>query len=67
MKFKELKKVLSCCDTFGISFKIDNIKRTFYCNDYNIIDEISNSYSLNEKEVIFISAIDENYLFISLK
>lgn len=66
MKFKELKKILSCCDSFGISFKIDNVKRTFYCND-DYIDEISNSYNLNEKEVIFISAIDENYLFISLK
>ena len=66
MKFKELKKVLSCCVTFGISFKIENFKRTIYC-DYDNIDEISNLYSLNEKEVIFISAIDENYLFISLK
>lgn len=66
MKFKELKKILSCCDSFGISFKIDNVKRTFYCN-YDYIDEISNSYNLNEKEVIFISAIDENYLLISLK
>lgn len=66
MKFKELNKVLSCCDSYGISFKIGNLKRTIYCN-YDNIDEISNSYSLNKKEVIFISAIDENYLLISLK
>lgn len=66
MKFKELKKILSCCDSFGISFNIDNLKQTIYCNDDDI-DEISNSYNLNEKEVIFISAIDENYLLISLK
>ena len=66
MKFKELKKVLSCCDSFGISLKVDNLKQTIYCNHDNI-DEISNSYKLNKKEVIFISAIDENYLLISLK
>ena len=62
MKFKELKEILSCFDNFEISYNVDNLNRKIYCN----YDEISNSYSLDEKEVIFIGAIDENYLFISL-
>ena len=66
MKFKELKEILSCCDNFEISCNVDNLNRTIYCN-YDDIDEISNSYRLKEKEVIFIGAIDENYLFISLE
>ena len=46
MKFKELKKVLSCCDSFGISLKVGNLKQTIYCNHDNI-DEISNSYKVD--------------------
>lgn len=65
MKFKELKEILSCCDNFEISCNVDNLNRKIYCN-YDDINEISNSYMLNEKEVVFIGANDENYLFISL-
>ena len=57
MKFKELKKVFSCCDTFEISFNDGKLRRTIYC-DGNDIDEISNSYSINDKEVIFITPTD---------
>ena len=64
MKFKELKKVLSCCDTFEISYYDGKLRRGIYCGDN--IDEISNKYSLNDKEVIFITPADENYLHICL-
>ena len=65
MKFKELKKVLSSyCDTFEISYYDGKLRREIYCDDN--IDKISNKYSLNDKEVIFITPTDENYLHICL-
>ena len=64
MKFKELKKVLSYCDTFEISYYDGKLRHEIYCDDN--IDEISNKYSLNDKEVIFITPTDENYLHICL-
>ena len=64
MKFKELKKVLSYRDTFEISYYDGKLRRQIYCDDN--IDKISNKYSLNDKEVIFITVTDENYLHICL-
>ena len=64
MKFKELKKVLSCRGTFEISYYDGKLRREIYCDDN--IDKISNKYSLNDKEVIFITPTDENYLHICL-
>lgn len=66
MKFKELKKVLSCSDTFEIGYNYGKLKRAICCNGENI-DKISNSYRLNNKEVIIITPTDEKSLFISLK
>ena len=62
MKFKELKKVLSCFDIFEIRLNSES----FFAN-YDSIDETAKLYRLGDKDVLYITAVDEKFLFISLK
>ena len=62
MKFKELNKVLSCFDIFEIRLN----SKSFFAN-YDSIDETAELHRLNDKDVLYITAIDEKFLFISLK
>ena len=62
MKFKELNKVLSCFDIFELHLNGES----FFAN-YDSIDETAQFYSLYDKDVLYITAIDEKFLYISLK
>ena len=62
MKFKDLKNILSVCDEYEISLE----NKTLYCDD-ETIDEVTEENNLDDKEVIFIKASDEDYLYICLK
>lgn len=62
MKFKDLKNILSVCDEYEISLE----DKTLYC-DAETIDEVTEENNLDDKEVIFIKASDEDFLYICLK
>ena len=62
MKFKDLKEILSCTDIFEISVN----SRVHVC-DYESIDDEAEAYGLDEKNVIYIRAYDENSIYIRLK
>lgn len=66
MKFKELKKVLSCFDIFEICMHND-LKSTSFFTNYDSIDETAKLHRLGDREVLYITAIDEKFLYISLK
>lgn len=66
MKFKELKKLLSCIDTYEIWVRDNGVLKTFDCN-YDNIDETADLYNLNNAIVILIKATDEDRIYISLK
>lgn len=62
MKFKELKSILSVTDEYKI--KLEN--RILYCDD-ETIDEMTEENNLDDKEVMFIKASDEDFLYIRLR
>ena len=62
MKFEELKNTLSVTD----EYKIELEDKIFYCDD-ETIDEVTEENNLNDKEVIFIKASDEDFLYIRLR
>ena len=62
MKFKDLKNVLSCMNIYEIFTN----SRTIVC-DYDSLEDEAETYGLDEMEVIFIRAYDENSMYIRLK
>ena len=62
MKFEELKNTLSVTG----EYKIELEDKIFYCDD-ETIDEVTEENNLNDKEVIFIKASDEDFLYIRLR
>lgn len=62
MKFKELKSILSVTD----EYKIELEDKILYCDD-ETIDEMAEENNLDDKEVIFIKASDEDFLYIRLR
>lgn len=62
MKFKELRSILSVVDSYEIRLQT----HTIICND-DSIDEVIEENKLNDKDVFFIRAVDEKYLYICLK
>lgn len=62
MKFKELRSILSVVDSYEIRLQT----HTIICND-DSIDEVIEENKLNDKDVFFIRAVDEKYLYIRLK
>lgn len=62
MKFKELKSILSVTDAYKI--KLEN--KILYCDD-ETIDEMTEENILDDKEVMFIKASDEDFLYIHLR
>ena len=66
MKFKELKKVLSCFDIFEICVHDDLKSISFFAN-YDSINETAELYRIKDKQLSYITAIDEKFLYIYLK
>lgn len=62
MKFKELRSILSVVDSYEIRLQA----QTIVCND-DTIDEVTEENKLNDKDVLFVRADDEQYLYIRLK